>query len=58
MDVCSGTIFLKQKGEDWQQMLAPGQSSSFPPPRQKKIHLFIQGYITQALNIVIAELLI
>ena len=28
MDVDSGTIFLKQKGEDWQQMLAQGQSSS------------------------------
>ena len=27
-DVSSGTIFLKQKEEDWQQMLAQGQSSS------------------------------
>ena len=27
-NVSSGTIFLKQKEEDWQQMLAQGQSSS------------------------------
>ena len=27
-DVSSGTIFLKQKEEDWQQMLAQGESSS------------------------------
>ena len=27
-DDSSGTIFLKQKEEDWQQMLAQGQSSS------------------------------
>ena len=33
MDVSSGTVFLKQKGEDWQQMLAQGQSSS---PKKKK----------------------
>ena len=26
MDVSSGTMFLKQTGEDWQQMLAQGQS--------------------------------
>ena len=28
MDVSSVTIFLKQKEEDWQQMLAQGHSSS------------------------------
>ena len=28
MDVSSGTIFLKRKEEDWQQMLAQGQPSS------------------------------
>ena len=27
-DVSSATIFLKQKEEDWQQMVAQGQSSS------------------------------
>ena len=27
-DVSSGRIFLKQKEEDWQQMLAQGKSSS------------------------------
>ena len=32
-DVSSMTIFLKQKEESWQQMLAQGQSSS---PRKKK----------------------
>ena len=34
MDVSSGTIFLKQKEEDWQRMLAQGQS--FHPPTKKK----------------------
>ena len=28
INVSSGTIFLKQKEEDWQQMLAQGPSSS------------------------------
>ena len=32
-DVSSGIIFLKQKEEDWQQMLGQGQSSS---PRKKR----------------------
>ena len=33
-DISSATIFLKQKQEDWQQMLAQGQSSS--PKKTKK----------------------
>ena len=32
-DVSSATIFLKQKEEDWQQMLAQSQSAS---PKEKK----------------------
>uniref|UniRef100_A0A9L0T8G3 Uncharacterized protein n=1 Tax=Equus caballus TaxID=9796 RepID=A0A9L0T8G3_HORSE len=32
----SATVFLKQKEEDWQQMLAQGQSSS--PKQNKKKH--------------------
>ena len=35
MNVSSGTIFLKQKEENWQQMLAQGQSSS-PKTNKKK----------------------
>ena len=35
-DVRSVTIFLKQKGEDWQQTLAQGQSSS---PKTKETGL-------------------
>ncbi|MPX07482.1 hypothetical protein C0133_08905, partial [Moraxella catarrhalis] len=34
-DVSSGPIFLKQKEEDWQQMLAQGQSSS-PKKKERK----------------------
>lgn len=33
MDISSGTVFLGQREEDWQQMLAQGQSSS---PKKKK----------------------
>ena len=32
-DVSSGPVFLKQKEEDWQQMLAQGQSFSAPPQK-------------------------
>ena len=32
-DISLGTVLLKQKEEDWQQMLAQGQSSS---PKNKK----------------------
>ena len=35
-DVRSWRIFLKQKGEDWQQMLAQGQSSSAKNQKTKK----------------------
>ena len=35
-DVSSETTFLKQKEEDWQQMLAQGQSSSPKIKRKKK----------------------
>ena len=38
-DVNSGTIFLKQKEEHWQQMLAQGQSSHIHT--QKYIHIYI-----------------
>ena len=34
-DVSSAAIFLKQKEEDWQQMLAQGQSSS-PKNKERK----------------------
>ena len=36
MDVSSATIFPKQKEEDWQQMLAQGQSSSQKRQKSKK----------------------
>ena len=35
-DVSSGIIFLKQKEEDWQQMLAQGQSSSGKKKTRKR----------------------
>ena len=35
MDVSSGPIFLKQKQEDWQWMLAQGQSSSAEKKRKE-----------------------
>ena len=36
-DINSGTIFLKQKEEDWQQKLAQGQSSSPKKDDSKKL---------------------
>ena len=42
-DVSSATILLKQKGEDWQQRLAQGQSSSpkiFLKRRDTEMHPF------------------
>ena len=35
MDVSSVTVFLRQKEEDWQQMLAQGQSSSTKKKKKK-----------------------
>ena len=39
-EVSSATIFFKQKVEDWQQMLAQGQSSSPHSPLQKKLFCY------------------
>ena len=41
IDVSSGTIFLRQKEEDGQQMLAQGQSSS-----HKKIMYIVHKFVT------------
>ena len=39
-DVSSVTTFLKQKEEDWQQMLAQGQSSKIKKQKHTVIPLF------------------
>ena len=47
IDVTSGPIFLKQKEEDWQWMLAQGQSSS---PKKKNLPYFtlLDTYLNNA----------
>ena len=42
-DVSSATTFLKQKEEDWQQMLAQGQS---PSPKRKEEEINTKWEIT------------
>ena len=44
MEVSSETVFLKQKEEDWQQILAQGQSSSQKNPTEKqKLTILLLG---------------
>ena len=40
MDISSATVFFKQKEDDWQHMLAQGQSSS---PKEKKRIIYSGG---------------
>ena len=46
-DVSSATVFLKQKEEDWQKMLAQGQPSS---PKKKKKHLILPSSPCQVIS--------
>ena len=43
-DVCSATIFLKQKEHRWQQMLAQGQSSSQEKKKKKIYSIYTYVY--------------
>ena len=42
-DVSSATVFLKQKEDDWQQMLAQGQSSSHT--QKENINTYLTGLL-------------
>ena len=46
IDVSSVTIFLKQKEEDWQQMVAQGQSSS-PKKKNKQKNILEKNIMTK-----------